>query len=128
MGMSVQESCINKLLLVCFCLDVPVHETFAPLALLMRKRVVPDNIMEVAKLINERLIDYRDRYCFGLTRCEAADEKVRTAARAKPHAKRKNFYPTTIAQLERKLDDLLGCLRAKEHTTWKRLAASGLIQ
>jgi hypothetical protein len=128
MATPVQASCINKLLLVCFCLDVPVHETFAPLALLMRKRVLPDNIVEIAKLINERLIDCRDRYCRGLKRCAPADEQDTTAAGAKPPSKRKILYPTTIAQLERKLDDLLGCLRAKQHTGWKRLAASGLFE
>jgi hypothetical protein len=125
MATTVQESCINKLLLVCFCLDVPVHETFTPLALLMRKRVLPDNIVEIAKLINERRIDYREKYCGTRKRsCEPTDAENSVKA----HARRRVRYPTTIAQLEKKLDDLLECLRAKQHTAWRRLAASGLIQ
>jgi hypothetical protein len=128
MDTTAHESCINKLLLVCFCLNVPVRETFAPVAVLMHKRILPDNIMEIAKLVNNRLVDYRRTPCGDLKESpESAEQKRIMRANAKSKTKTKLLYPRTIAQLEKKLDKLLGCLRAHQPPAWRQLAAAGLI-
>ena len=129
MATTLQESCINKLLLVCFCLDVPVCETLQPLAFLMRKRILPDNIMEIANLVNQRFLDYRRTSSRALElSCETLQEKKTSLDGANPHLERKVVYPKTIAQLEKKLDELLGCFCAKQSHAWRRLAAAGLIE
>jgi hypothetical protein len=130
MATTSRESCINKLLLVCFCLDLPVREVFAPVAVLMGKRILADNIIEIAKLVNSRLTDYCHQYNRRLKRSfeSGEEENIVGATNAKRKAGRQLRYPTTMPQLERKLDAVLVCLGAKKSLSGRRLNAAGLIK
>jgi hypothetical protein len=111
------QSCIEKLLLVCFCLRLPARKVSALLAPLLSKRISATNIGHVAINLDRELAGYHRRR-------RSAKRSQTTAPNREPN----NPYPSTMSELEEELDRLLTSLQSVESDLWNRLKTAGLVK
>lgn len=93
-----EQSCIDKLVLACFCLNLPLQKTLFAMALLLSKRIPSAPIAEVATILDQKLATYRRRSSQNSRNLES----LRASA---PDIKRPKVYPDTLVELEKGLDD-----------------------
>jgi hypothetical protein len=108
-GYPKEQSCIEKLLLVCFCLRLPARKTFAILAPLLSKRISATTIVHVATNLNRKVASYHH------------------SRPSKLSALVGSVLPTTLCELEKEADLLLASLRTAEPDLWNQLETAGLV-
>lgn len=137
-------SCITKLLITAFCLEMTQREALALMTPLLNQRVSSTHITQIVSLLKDNLSDYDRRAAHRrkelhlrknnkqtlnidprLTQC--LDEQSAGSEAGKYANGQKPAYPTTVAELEKQLDTILRVLGDVEPKRWKQLQAAGLI-
>lgn len=121
-GYSKEQSCIYKLLLVCFCFRVPLRRAFLMIAPLLSKQNSSVKVTLIAANLARELAGYDSRQ--SPTQSTPGAETGRTTRNSRLVMTRL----TTMGELEAELDRLLTSFRTIDPDRWHKLKASGLLK
>ncbi len=115
-----EQSCIDKLVLACFWLNLPLGKTLSAIALLLSNHISSANIAEVAAILDHKLASYRHRLSQNRRHLD-------TLQGCASDIKLWKVYPETLLELDKGLDDLLILLRCMDAASSTQLRLAGRV-